>query len=297
MFRSFIAWLDNYTAEEEPSSLLKSLIGLLSFSVVLGAIVGSVAIKAGVLLVGLLIVILSALALLADRRQLNRAIESNQRTLDKYASLLQERLDWSCRIASWEQTNRIQANGDTTQVVTVSGVAMSDRLDFFRLTVGAGWRQPRKYRNKASIEVRGLDSNGRPGPRCDIITSWGSDDTLLTIVHLPQALDRGQEFRIQAKIEWPGKCRPLVVDREGEDFCVSMRRDTDMLRYSVILPEGMIAYCRPVGFNANDTNFSLSTESRGDVAKYSLEVSELPAFRRVGIRLEVEEARRRQVES
>jgi hypothetical protein len=46
MFRSFIAWLDSYLSREEPSSVLKAIVGLMAFAGLLGTIFGNQAVRA-----------------------------------------------------------------------------------------------------------------------------------------------------------------------------------------------------------------------------------------------------------
>jgi uncharacterized membrane protein len=72
MLRSFIAWLDSYISREEPSSVLKALVGLMAFSGLLGTIFGNQAIRVGAFVVVIVFVLSVILLLLADRRRLRR---------------------------------------------------------------------------------------------------------------------------------------------------------------------------------------------------------------------------------
>ena len=38
MFKSFIAWLDTYLSREEPSTVLKAMVGLMAFAGLLGTV-------------------------------------------------------------------------------------------------------------------------------------------------------------------------------------------------------------------------------------------------------------------
>jgi hypothetical protein len=288
VFRSFIAWLDNYMAGEEPSSLLKSLVGLLSFSVLLGAIVGNTAVKAGGLVVVMLSILFVILALVADRKRLKRHKEKNRRLVSRYCDVLKTRLEWSWRITRWDQVVKIDSNGDTVQTISVHAVAECDYLDFFTLTVGAGWAQPEKYRDRVRLKVRSTRVVGREGPHCDVTQTWTGDHKLEALVHLPSPVERGAEFQVTAEWKWPAKCRPLMKEGTGEDFCLTMLRDTQQVRYIVLLPARTKVAHWPVGFTEGENGYKLRrSKTKSGQIQVVFAVTELPAARRVGIRLEV----------
>jgi hypothetical protein len=288
LFKSFITWLDGYMSGEEPSSLIKSAIGLLSFAVLLGAITGNLAIKAGALVVVLLFIIYAFLALLADRRRLSRHNEKNRRLVDKYCELLKTRLDPSWSITKWDQLVKIDNNGNTIQTITLHAISECDNLDFYRLSVGATWQQPEKYRKRVKLKVRSVDIAGSEGPKCDVTTSWTADHKMFAIVHLPVSVERGGEFRIVMSWEWPAKCRPLMKDGQGEEFCINMTRVTQKLRYRVQISEKFDVYFAPVGFKASEAGYSLKrNRSPAGHTEVTMTATSVPSARKVGMRLEL----------
>lgn len=287
MFRSFIAWLDGYMSGEEPSALLKSAIGLLSFAVLLGAITGNLAIKAGGLVVVLLFILFVTLALLADRRRLARDNETNRQLVSKYCNLMKDRLDSSWAITKWDQLVRIDADGNTTQIMTIHAVADCDFLDFYKLSVGATWSQPEKYRKRVKLKVRSVDAEGIHGPKCDVTKAWMADNKLEALVHLPTPVKRGGEFRVIMEWEWPAKCRPLMRDAQSEDFCLAMTRVTQKLRYRVQIPEKFDIYYSPIGFTLPQEGYTLKRTKRAGQTEVTLTASEVPTALKVGMRLEL----------
>jgi len=273
---------------EDPSSLLKSLVGLLTFSALLGALVGSTAVKAGGLAATLLFVIFIILALIADRKRLKRHKEKNRNLVSRYCEVLKNRLDWSWRITKWDQTIKISPNGDTAQSISLHAVAECDYLDFFTLTVGAGWIQPEKYKERVRLKVRSTSITGQSGPKCDVTTSWTGDHKLEALIHLPAPVERNAEFRVVAEWEWPAKCRPLMKDGSVEDFCVKMRRDTQKVRYIIILPKGSKTAHWPIGFSEGENGYTLKrSKTKSGTVQVVFTAANAPADKRVGVRLEL----------
>ncbi len=288
MFRSFVAWLDNYMSGEEPSSLLKSLFGLLSFSVLLGAITGNVAIRAGALAAVLLFVLYAFLALVADRRRLLRHNEKNRRLVSKYCNIMKSRLASEWAVTKWDQLVKIDSNGDTVQIMTIHAVSECDLLEFYRLSVGADWEQPEKYRKRVKLKVRSVDIAGADGPKCDVTTSWTSDNKLEALVHLPVPVANGEEFRVVMEWEWPAKCRPLMREGTSEEFCMNLTRVTQKLRYRVQLPGKLDVYLAPVGFRNGEPGYSLkSARTKAGHTEITLNATSVPSLRKVGMRLEL----------
>jgi hypothetical protein len=290
VFRSFIVWLDNYMSGEEPSSLLRSLVGLLSFAALLGALVGNTAVKAGGLVVVILFVIFVILALIADRKRIKRHKEKNRKLVSRYCDVIQRRLPWAWRITKWEQTVKVKSNGDTVQTISLQAVAECDYLDFFTLTVGAGWTQPEKYKERVRLKVRSARVSGQSGPKCAVTTSWTGDHRLEALIHLPAAVQRDAEFRVVAEWQWPAKCRPLMKDGEGEDFCLRMKRDTDQVSYSVLLPKKSKITYWPVGFSEGDNGYTLKrSKAKSGAVQVTFSATTAPANQRVGVHLELDD--------
>lgn len=75
MLRSFIAWLDGYLAGEDTPAVIKAIVGIMSFAVLLGTILGNDAVKSGLLVAVVFCLISVVVVLLGDRRSLYRDLE------------------------------------------------------------------------------------------------------------------------------------------------------------------------------------------------------------------------------
>jgi hypothetical protein len=78
--------------------------------------------------------------------------------------------------------------------------------------------------------------------------------------------------------------------KEGacEDFCLRMLRDTQQIRYIVLLPERTKVAHWPVGFTEGENGFSLRrTKTKAGLIQVAWAAKSLPADRRVGVRLEL----------
>ncbi len=72
MLRSFAVWLDVHLVG--PSGVIRALVDLLAFAVLLGALLGTVAIQVGVLVAALFGLVGAVLLLIADRRSMRREL-------------------------------------------------------------------------------------------------------------------------------------------------------------------------------------------------------------------------------
>jgi hypothetical protein len=254
--------------------------------VLIGSLVGSVAIKAGGLVVVLLALTAVILILVADRRRLIREDDANVRLVAKYCDLLKTRFDTLWYVTKWDQQVTIEESGDTKQVMTIHAIADCEYLDFFRLKVGAGWNQPEKYRRRVKVSVRSVDIAGKGGPQCEITAEWTSDNKREVVVHLPSPVTKGNEFRVVMEWDWPGKCRPLMCDARPEEFCINFTRITQLLKYTIEVPKGVEMYCHAIGSESSSENYKLRTIKTKRAIKYQLEARDVPSARKVGLRLQ-----------
>jgi hypothetical protein len=91
MFKSFIAWLDSYISREEPSTILKALIGLMAFAGLLGTVFGSQPIRVGAFVALGVFVTSVILFLVADRRRLQRAYDRQRKPAHLLLRLIDRR--------------------------------------------------------------------------------------------------------------------------------------------------------------------------------------------------------------
>jgi hypothetical protein len=128
MLRSFLGWLDDYLAGETPPAILRAVVGLLSFAVLLGALLGSVAVKAGVLVAALLALAGLALLALTDRRSLHHKYEAHRRLVSHYCDLIHQ----APQITNWRQVTVIDEHGNAKETVVVHAKTVHDDIHFFR---------------------------------------------------------------------------------------------------------------------------------------------------------------------
>jgi hypothetical protein len=285
VLRSFIAWLDDYLAGESPSAIIRAIVGLLSFAVLLGALVGSSAVKAGLLVAVLLALTAIILLLLADRRDLRRKYEEHQRLVSRYCSLIAAGI--KLQLTSWEQVTIIDPRGNAKERIIVHGRAPHN-IQFVRLYLGPGWNQPRRYLRKVKVNARRLVSQDTPGTSIQLTSSWLANGKLLLLAHSPAPCLENGEVRLMIEWNWPGKCIPLTVHRVPDSFLFEFGKPIAYASQKVILPPGHDAYYEPVGFSENQEQFTLtrSTNDLGQV-QFVFEAQPLEADHKAGMRLEL----------
>lgn len=288
MLRSFIAWLDDYLAGEGPPAVARAVVGILSFAALLGALFGSVAVKAGILVAVLLALVGMALLLLADRRSLRSKYEAHRSLVSRYCAFISKEMKTAPQIVEWDQTTTVDSRGDVKESIVIRGKTLRDNIQFFRLTSDACWEMPQRLRRKVQINVRSVSVTGVPGTRLTVSSTWTTNSRIDLIVHFCVPPRGGSEISIAIDWEWPGKCIPLVRG-EPDDFVFLMRgHPITFGRKKVILPEGCDAYYEPVGFSEDEEGFRLdrTVNSEGRV-QFLFECHQLDVYRRAGVRLEL----------
>jgi hypothetical protein len=291
MFKSFVAWLDSYISREEPSSVLKAMIGLMAFAGLLGTIFGSQTIRVGAFVVLIVVAMSIIIVLLDDRRKLTAAHNAHLGLLTQYCELLAERSTKPLvSIENWRQRVAVLPNGDVREVLTINAVALRERVYFIRLKAGSWWDQPERYRNDVKIIARSLTTGGVPGPRWNVTTWWDSMRKVTSVLHLHQPIKYGEHVYFEMIRLWPAKCQPMMRDRHAEDFTlrISSLLKIQQVEYSVTLPPGFDAVYEPIG--AGEPNVHLVTETDLDHEGrrvFTWRTASLPTSTKVGIRLEL----------
>lgn len=291
MFKGFIAWLDSYISREEPSTVLKAMIGLMAFAGLLGTIFGSQTIRVGAFVVVIVLVASVMLLLLADRRRLKRAYETDRALLTRYCEfLIENSSEPAVCIEAWKQRVYILPNGDTREVLTLKTLALREKVPFIRLTAGCRWNQPEKYRRDVKVTARSLTASGLPGPRWNVTSPWISTQKMTSILHLHEPISRGETILFEVTRTWPAKCLPLMRDREVEEFSIRTTHllEIQLIEYSIVLPSGFDAAYELVG--SAEPNVQLSAETEYDKEGrrvFSWHTGKVPAWTQVGIRLEL----------
>jgi hypothetical protein len=290
MFTSFINWLDSHISREEPSSVIKSLIGLMAFAGLLGTIFGNQAIRVGAFLLVIMFVLSVILALLADRRRLTRANDRQRAQITRYCShLVESNPDPQLSIDCWRQWVFVRPNGDVREVMNLKAVVLSERIYFVRLTSSSRWNQPQKHLHDVKVTMRTIAADSAPGPRWHVTTSWQAGK-LTYIGHLHEAANRGEEISFEMVREWPAKCHPLMRNEEAESFIL---RTTNRLQirsaeYRVILPPGYEAVSELIGARNPDAQLSADTETDKENRKvYVWRSGPIPTMSWIGMRLQL----------
>jgi hypothetical protein len=290
VFESFVAWLDAYVSREEPSSVLKALVGLMAFAGLLGTIFGSQAIRAGAFVVVIVFLLSTVLLLLADRQRLRRAYEKDRTLLTRYCDfLIESGTDPVISIETWAQKVYVQPNGDAREILTLKVVALRERVPFIRLVAGSRWDQPEKYRRDVKIHARTVTPNG-PGPQLNVTTPGLSAQKIISIIHLHQPIRRAEAVYIEVTRIWPAKCLPLMRGGEPEDFCIqrSSLLEIQRIDYSVVLPSGFDVVYELIGAAEPDVQLTAKMErDQEDRRALVWHAQNVPPLRRVGVRIEL----------
>lgn len=288
MLKGFVEWLEGHLIKVGVFGLAEGALAILAFGGIMSALLGTTAVKASAIVVVLLANLGTFIILLAGRRELRRRSERDQLLLGHYCRVLRDRSDFSWRVISWSEVITIKANGDSHTVVTVKAIVESVLLDFFRLCLGAIWNQPHRYRRQVKVNARSLEVDGIGGTRYEVTTSWMPDGRLEFLTHFKSPLNLGEKIELVLELEWPGKCVPLVRYREPEEFRVHFRNRVEFAHYVVVLPDGMEAYCQPIGFVPGENrNVISSGRNRAGQQEISFTAYDIPAREVVGMRLDL----------
>jgi hypothetical protein len=191
MLRSFIAWLDDYLAGEGPPAVARAVVGILSFAALLGAPLGNVAVKAGILLAILMALVGMALLLLADRRSLHSKYEAHRSLVSRYCAFISKEMKTAPQIIDRDQSATIDSRGDVKESIGIWGKTLCGNIRFLRLISDARWDTPQRLRRKVQINVRSISVTGIPGTRLTVSSTWVSNrasfdsNPLWTIVNGP----------------------------------------------------------------------------------------------------------------
>lgn len=292
MFRSFVAWLDAFIVREEPASILKAIIGLLTFAGLLGTVFGSQTIRVGGFVAVIFFAVSATLLLLADRRVLLRREQELRDIIEKACNLVVDRDKKPLvSVEDWNETVYIQPNGDVEETLIVKATAVRREVHFIRLKAGCGWDQPDKYLKKVRMIVRGVGDNGAGGLQWITTRSWVSARRMHYYVHLYEPLRTGEKIQLEVKRTWPAKCLPLMRMNTAETFTfrISGLICVDKAKLLVVLPQGARAVYQPVGFIEPDPRNSIKSGHDAEKRQtFMWKAENVPPHETLGIRLQLE---------
>ncbi|WNV84383.1 hypothetical protein [Umezawaea sp. Da 62-37] len=280
--------MDEYISEEGTPAIAKAVLGIMSFAVLLGAIMGNLAVKAGALAASIVIVMGLAMLLLADRRKLIRSAAIKDRLVSRYCGIIFDELNPSFRIITCRQVSIIERNGDTKEKTTLHAKVECDHLYFFRLRFASRWDQPVKQREKVKVEVRGMSASDIPGTSMNVTQFWMPDGRLEVLVHFPAPPKSNSEIRIDIVADWPGKSIPLMRHEVPDDFVFRFEHPVTFAQYKVVLPTSCEAYYEAIGFDEDENGYLLSKTDESDGrTQFVFEIFDMPADKQVGVRLQL----------
>ncbi|MBP2323191.1 hypothetical protein JOF56_003576 [Kibdelosporangium banguiense] len=293
MLRSFVVWLDDHLAGEGSTAIVRGIVGLLSFAALLGALLGSVAVKAGVVVAVLLTLLSLALLLLADRRSLHGQLNLHKRLVSRYSKQVDE-LSPRYQVLSWEQVAHVaNSSGDTKEVVTIRARVLRPDMWVVRLVFSCGWSQPARYRRGVTVNVRNLLVTDVLGTSPDVTFSWVADGKIDAMIHFSTPPVVGSEVRFIVLLDWPRKCAPLMNGITDQFSFTFFQQQVEKVSYKIVLPAGQEAYWEPVGFESGDPNFSVDVAVGDDGrGQYFFQGLNLPVRHTAGIKLQLKSAKR-----
>ncbi|SDO84477.1 hypothetical protein [Lentzea jiangxiensis] len=291
MLRELILFLEEFLRGHGSTAVAKAAVGLMSFAVLIGAVLGSTAVKAGGLVTAFLVITVAGIALLTRRRSERRELEVHKDLVSQYCALL-DKMRPSYQVVDWDKTAVIGERGDTHVKLNVKLKATHEDFRFVRLRFGCGWPQPRRYRNRIQVTVRNVLVDGSSGTTLRTTVSWPRDGSMALIVHLHTAPALNSEVSFSVDLFWPKMCAPLL-ENNPDEFALQFWQPMSRATYRIVLPKGCEIYVEPIGNTADFTGFDLHRkmdDSGREVVVCRL--SDLPIRHRAGVRLQLKEKRR-----
>lgn len=292
MFKEFLDWLQDHLIRVGAIDLIQGILGILGFGVLLSGLLGTVAIKSGFVVAGVLALLGALLLACADRFHARYRDQLLRRLLARYCALLKARGDQRWRIVRWEETSLVNSNGDAKEHVVVTAVVESELLDFFAIRSGSGWDQDPRERCRAKFGVTSFAGEGVDSSGWDATYDWRPDGRVEAVVHFANPMRRGALIKMTLDKEWPRKCAPLMKDRLPDAFALTFARPIDHIEYSVVLPCGFEADCDAVGLREGVDDYVLGVKALAtEPVEARLVARDIPEFRRVGMVLRLKEKR------
>jgi hypothetical protein len=289
MLRETILFLEEFLRDHGPPAVAKAVVGLMSFAVLLGAVLGSTAIKSGALGAVILLVAVAGIALVTNLGVERRDLEAQKTLVSRYCNHI-DKIRSAYQICEWNETLSVQDRGDTRAKVTVKLRPLQNDLLFIRLKFGCGWPQPARYRRKVELTVRSLLVDGSPGTTLHKTVSWLKDGTMTAIIHFHTPPPENSEISFSIELEWPKRCLPLT-EGSPDEFTVMCRQAVTHAIYRIVLPAGADVYTESIGEASIDYRLNKHQDDAGRQT-ITLELSDLPARHCAGVRMQLKQRTR-----
>ncbi|MFS8104328.1 hypothetical protein LFM09_45200 [Lentzea alba] len=289
MLRDTILFLEEFLHSRGAPAVAQAVVGIMSFAVLLGAILGSTAIKSGALVAAVLLVTIAGIALVTSRRGDRRELATQQELLSRYCNQL-DKTRPGYQILEWKETTVIGDRGDARTSLTVKLRPLGTDLLFVRMKFGCGWPQPTKYRRQVRMTVRNLLVDGSPGTTLHKTLSWPKDGTLAAVIHFHEPPRVDSEISFVVELDWPRKCLPLA-EGAPDEFTLMFAQPVTHAVHRIVLPEGTDVYLEPIG--QLDKGYDLQ-KGQDDTNRrtITMELFDPPVRHRAGIRLELKKEQR-----
>ncbi|WP_143116001.1 hypothetical protein [Lentzea xinjiangensis] len=286
-----VLFLEEFLRGHGPPAVARAAVGLMSFAVVLGAVLGSTAIKAGALVTAVLVIVTAGIALLARLGAQRRELEAHKGLVAHYCKLLDQ--TWpSYQVVDWDKTAVIGERGDAHVQVKIRLRATHRDFWFVRLRFGCGWPQPSHYRSRVRMTVRNLLVDGSPGTTLRTTVSWLRDGAMTAIVHFHTPPAVNSEVSFVVDLTWPRMCAPLL-EGSPDEFALLFWQPVHRATYRVLLPKGTEAYVEPIGKTEAFNRFRVRRKTDGEGREAVVfRLTELPIRHRAGVRLQLKGRRR-----
>jgi hypothetical protein len=269
---------------------VKAVVGLVAFASLLGAFFGNQAIRAGAFVVVMFCLMSSVLLLLADRHAIKQERDVYLQRLNWYYEVLSElSSEPLIAVERWEQRVEIKPDGDVREVLTIEAVAPREFVYFARFTARSLWNQPKRQLRKLTQTVCTVKPDGSLGPTWRIHSSW-KGDKLVSYLDLDPPIRRGQVIRFRLDRTWPGKCQPMMRNKQAEKFLLRTTNGLEIraAQYTLVMPEGVTANYELIGEGELDVQLTASEEKGKDGRReYTWCAAKIPAHTPVGLRLQV----------
>ncbi|USX49529.1 hypothetical protein [Lentzea sp. HUAS12] len=271
--------------------MAKAAVGLMSFAVLIGAVLGSTAVKAGALVTAVLVITAAGIALVTRLKSGQRDLEVHKDLVSHYCKLLDATRP-SYEVVDWDETITIDDNGDAHTRMKIRVKAAHDDLWFIRMRFDSGWPQPSRYRHRVRMTVRNLLVDGSAGTTLRTTSSWPRDGAMAAIVHFHTPPPANSEVSIDIDLDWPKRCAPLL-NGTPDEFGLMYRQPIRRATYRVVLPKGIEVVVEPYGRTEVVSGLRWRRKVDDDGREtISFKLSELPIRQRGGIRLQLKESRR-----
>ncbi|MFD4644548.1 hypothetical protein ACFWN2_45085 [Lentzea sp. NPDC058436] len=261
----------------------------MSFAVLLGAVLGSAAIKSGALIAAVLLITITGIALVANNATERRELEKERALLARYCNQL-DKTRPGYQILEWKEKIVIGERGDAHSKLTIRLRPLGPDLLFVRVKFGCGWPQQPRYRRQVKMTVRNLLVDGSPGTTLHQTLTWPKDGVLDAVIHFHEAPSENAEISFGIELDWPKRCLPLIEGSPDEFAFMFAQPVTDAV-YRVVLPRGHDVYLEPIG--RLDEGFELDKAWDDDERRtVTLMLTDPPLRHRAGARLELRRGQR-----